>query len=273
MNKKYSMKWEIIAIFTTALFLIPVYFIVLNSVKSFSEIMVSFVSFPTSLRLDNFSKAWEATRYGRTFINSLIVTSCSVIGVILLSSMAAYKLQRTKKVYSTIILFLITSAMLVPFPSIMISIVKIISTLGMVNNLFGLIIVYWGLNSTLAVFMYHGFLKSVPQDIEEAALIDGCGDFRRFFQIVFPLLKPITATIAVLNVLWIWNDFLMPMLLIRAQRLKTIPLTLFDLWGSYVAKWNIILPAILIAILPSILFFFIMQKHIIKGIGMGGVKG
>lgn len=273
MKRVGSIRREIYAVLITAVFLVPIYFIVINSIKPYREIMVSFIALPKSLHLINFKEAWAVTRYGRTFFNSLFVTSFSVAGIVILSSMAAYKLQRTKTKYSTVVYYLITFAMLIPFPSIMIPMVKITANIGIINKLYGLIVIYWGLNSTLAVFTYHGFIKSIPLEIEEAAKIDGCNDFRLFFQIVFPLLKPITVTILVLNVLWIWNDFLMPMLVIRAQELKTIPLMLFDLWGNYVAKWNIILPAILIAIAPSVLFFFFMQRHIVKGVSLGSVKG
>lgn len=264
---------ELLAIVVVAVMLIPFVFLLLNSVKPYAQIVTGFLEFPESLDFENYARAWKVTRYPRSFLNSLFVTSLGASGVVLFASMAAYKLARTKTRTSRIIYLVVTFSMLVPFPTIMIPLVRQASMLQLYNKLFGLVVIYWGLQAALATFMIHGFVKGVPLEIEEAAIIDGCGPFRQFFQVVVPLLKPVLTTVAVLNVLWQWNDFLLPMLLLRRKTSFTIPITMSNLWGEFHAKWDVIFPAIIIVMLPTIVFFFFMQKHIVRGVAAGGLKG
>jgi len=271
--KKRRLLIELLIIALLVVWLMPLFLLVMNSIKSGAEIDISFLSIPKSIKWGNFIKAWEITRYPSSFLNSLIVTAVSVFFVTLFSSMTAYKLARTKTRLSGILFFILIFGMMVPFPTLMIPIVKQAANLKLYSKLIGMIAFYLGLNGAFVIFLVHGFIKSVPMDIEEAAVIDGSGPFRMFFQIVLPLLKPIISSVMVLEFIWIWNDFMMPMLLLRRKASYTLPVTMFALWGDFQALWGVIFASVLIIVLPSVLFFFVMQKHIIKGVSAGSVKG
>jgi raffinose/stachyose/melibiose transport system permease protein len=210
--------------------------------------------------------------YLKVFMNSLMITVASNILIVVFCSMAAYMLVRTKKKISNIIFMTFVAAMVIPFQSIMIPLVKVAGNFGLLNSLWGLIFMYLGFGSGMAIFLYHGFMKGIPVELEEAAIIDGCSPFGVFWRIVFPLLKPITVTIVILNSLWIWNDFLLPMLVLQDPELRTIPLATFFFFGQYTKQWDLALAALVISIIPLLIFFFSMQKHIIKGITSGSIK-
>lgn len=276
MRKQRHHTWffTILAAVVSLVFMLPPFFLLINSFKPYKEIMTSFISFPKSFYFDNYVEAWKATNYLKSFTNSLAITVFSVSGIILLSSMAAYKLARTATKQSWIIFIIFSLGMIIPFHAYMMPLMKWTTILGLNRSIPGLIMVYWGLGCPLAIFLYHGFTKSIPLEIEEAAVIDGCSPFQRFFLVVLPLLKPVTSTVAVLNVLWIWNDFLLPMLMIFMNRsLRTIPLMQYSLYGEYNAKWNVAIAAVIISIIPCIIFFIVMQKQIVKGAIAGSLKG
>ena len=163
--------------------------------------------------------------------------------------------------------------MLIPFSSIMIPLYKVTLALGIKNSLLGLSFVYAGLGVSMAIFLYHGFVKSIPTEMEEAAAIDGCGSVQTFFRIVLPMLKPITATITITNVLWVWNDFLLPLIVISDSKKYTLLLSTNPLFGQYSSDWTAILSALILAALPVIGFYAVFQKQILKGIADGAVKG
>ena len=221
----------------------------------------------------NGKKRYNFVTFPRVFLNTLIVTVFSVLGIIISSSMAAYALVRTKNKISWIIFLIFTFSMVVPFQAIMIPLVETAKVMGLKNSLFGLILIYIGLGSPLAIFMYHGFIKGIPIELEESASIDGAGQFRIFFQIIFPLLKPITATIVILNVLWIWNDFLLPLIILQAENIKTIQLKQYSFFGAFHSEYGMALASLIISASPIVIFYLLMQKYIIKGITSGAVKG
>jgi raffinose/stachyose/melibiose transport system permease protein len=275
MGNKYTGKIftvEILAILIGLVFLIPFYYVVSNSLKSFSEILTNTSSLPSVLQFQNYVNAFEQLNYLKVFTNSLIVTIASNIVLVVFCSMAAYMLVRTKKRISNVIFMLFVAAMVIPFQSIMIPLVKTAGTLGLLNSIWGLVIMYLGFGSGITIFLYHGFIKGIPVELEEAAIIDGCTPFGVFWKIVFPLLKPITVTIIILNSLWIWNDFLLPSLVLQDPELRTIPLATFFFFGQYTKQWDLALAALVLSIIPLLIFFFSMQKHIIKGITSGSIK-
>ncbi|MCM3655246.1 carbohydrate ABC transporter permease [Metabacillus litoralis] len=275
MGNKYTGKIftvEILAILIGLIFLIPFYYVVSNSLKSFSEILTNTSSLPSVLQFQNYVNAFEQLNYLKVFTNSLIVTIASNIVLVVFCSMAAYMLVRTKKRISNVIFMLFVAAMVIPFQSIMIPLVKTAGTLGLLNSIWGLVIMYLGFGSGITIFLYHGFIKGIPVELEEAAIIDGCTPFGVFWKIVFPLLKPITVTIMILNSLWIWNDFLLPSLVLQDPELRTIPLATFFFFGQYTKQWDLALAALVLGIIPLLIFFFSMQKHIIKGITSGSIK-
>lgn len=265
---------EALAIVISIIFLFPLFYAFINSFKEYGEMMTSYMSFPKSFYLGNYVKAWKAMNYIKSFFNSFTVTVFSVAGIIFFSSMASYKLARTKDRKSWFIYLLFTFGMIIPFHAIMIPLVKLAAFLHLTKSIPGLVVIYWGLGCPLAVFLYHGFIKGVPVEIEEAAEIDGCSPFRKFFSVVMPLLTPVTSTIAILDVLWVWNDFLLPMLVIFLNRsIRTIPLTQYNLYGEYNSEWNVAIAAVIMGVVPCIVFFLFMQKYIIKGVTAGSVKG
>lgn len=262
---------SIISVILALLFISPFYIIFINAFKTKKELFASTLKLPTTWILDNFKLAFERLDFLRTLLNSLTVTIGSIIVIIVFSSMAAWMLERTKSKASTIIFYLLISSMLVPFQSVMLPLVRIMGKLHMLN-IGGLIFMYLGFGGTLSIFLYHGFLKSIPKELDEAAMIDGCGKLQTFWYIIFPLLKPMSITVSILNIVWIWNDFLLPSLIINKAGTQTIPLRTFFFFGEYTKQWNLALAGLILALIPVIIFYFSAQKHIIKSITAGSIK-
>lgn len=275
MGHKYSWRTfsvEIVAIVLGLAFLVPFYYVVSNSLKPFAEILTNTSALPKVLQFENYVRAFEMLDFFNVFKNSLIITVASNVVLVIFCSMAAYMLVRTKKKISNIIFMSFVAAMIIPFQSIMIPLIKTAGNFGLLNSMWGLVIMYLGFGSGMTIFLYHGFIKGIPVELEEAAIIDGCSRFGVFWRIVFPLLKPITVTIVILNSLWIWNDFLLPSLVLQDPELRTIPLATFFFFGQYTKQWDLALAALVLGIIPLLIFFFSMQKHIIKGITSGSIK-
>jgi|SRR5690554_2428698 len=255
-------------------FLYPFILVLINSLKTYGELLTDVFSLPTKAEWRNYPHAWELMDYPRAFLNTLYVTVVGIVGIIFLSSLAGYKLARTKTRFSNFLFMLCIAPMLAPFHTIMIALTKVSRELYLIDSLTGLIVIYWGLGAPMAIFLYHGFVKSVPAELDEAAVMDGCTSFQVYSKIIFPLLKPITTTIVVLDVLWIWNDFLLPLLMVNGrQSTKTLQLRAYQFFGQYVSEWQYVMAAIVMSIVPVVIFFLSMQKHIIKGIVSGAVKG
>lgn len=275
MIQRYSKRifiLEILAITLGLIFLIPFYFIIINSFKTFPEILLNTAAWPEAFQWNNYVEAWERLQYPKAFLNSLLITVLSNLVIVVFCSMAAYRLVRSNSKVSKIIFVLFISAMVIPFQSIMIPLIQVTSRLGLLNSIHGIVIMYLGFGAGFSVFLYHGFIKAIPREIEEAAIVDGCSTFGVFWRIVFPLLKPITVTIVILNSLWIWNDFLLPLLVLQDQDLRTIPLATFFFFGEYTKQWDLALAALILGIIPLLIFFFFLQRHIIKGITEGAIK-
>jgi len=263
---------EICAIVLGLIFLVPFYYVISNSLKPFAEILTNTSALPSALHFENYVNAFEKLNFLKVFSNSLIITIASNIVLVIFCSMAAYMLVRTKKKISNIIFMIFVAAMIIPFQSIMIPLIKTAANLQLLNSIWGLVFMYLGFGSGMTIFLYHGFIKGIPEELEEAAIIDGCSRIGVFFRIVFPLLKPITVTIIILNSLWIWNDYLLPSLVLQNPELRTIPLATFFFFGQYTKQWDLALAALMIGIVPLLIFFFSMQKHIIQGITSGSIK-
>lgn len=275
MENKYTGKTfilEIVAIAIGLLFLIPFYYVISNSLKSFAEILTNTSALPSVFEFQNYVNAFKQLNYLQAFTNSLLITVASNVVLVVLGSMAAYMLVRTKNKLSNIIFMIFIATMVIPFQSIMIPLIKTASSLGLLNSMWGLVIMYLGFGSGMTIFLYHGFIKGIPVELEEAAIIDGCSALGVFWRIVFPLLKPITVTVMILNSLWIWNDFLLPSLVLQEPDLRTIPLATFFFFGQYTKQWDLALAGLVLSIIPLLIFFFSMQKHIIKGITSGSIK-
>ncbi|SNS12060.1 carbohydrate ABC transporter membrane protein 2, CUT1 family [Anaerovirgula multivorans] len=272
-KKKNQLKLSIFSIVIAILFLSPFYIVLTNSFKTQKGIFTNVINLPFGEHFSstNYVEAFHELNFIRAFTNSLLITVTSTIIIIVFASMAAWMLVRTKTKLSIFFFFLFAAAMLVPFQSVMLPLVFIMGKLGFLNP-YGLIFMYLGFGSSLAIILYHGFIKSIPVELEEAATIDGCNKFQVFWYIIFPLLKPITVTVSILNAMWIWNDFLLPQLVINKPQWHTIPLRMFYFFGQYSKKWHLALAGLVLGMIPIILFYFFAQKHIIKGVTDGSIK-
>ena len=265
---------EVILILCAAVYIYPVFLMFTNSFKSFKEVLVNVVALPTHLEFANYTHVIEKINYGRLFFNNVAITFTGILGIVFFSSLAAYILARRNTRFTRAAYMFCIIPMLVPFQTIMITLVKVMKTLHLSGSLLGLGIQYWGFGIPMAVFIYMGFIKTIPRAIDESATIDGASAFSTYVRIIFPLLKPVTATVMVLDVMWIWNDFLLPMLMVNSSpKTKTLTLAAYTFVGQYNTQWQYAMTAMVLALLPSILFFIFMQKHIIKGVVAGAVKG
>ena len=265
---------EVILILCAAVYIYPVFLMFTNSFKSFKEVLVNVVALPTHLEFANYTHVIEKINYGRLFFNNVAITFTGIMGIVFFSSLAAYILARRNTRFTRAAYMFCIIPMLVPFQTIMITLVKVMKTLHLSGSLLGLGIQYWGFGIPMAVFIYMGFNKTIPRAIDESATIDGASAFSTYVRIIFPLLKPVTATVMVLDVMWIWNDFLLPMLMVNSSpKTKTLTLAAYTFVGQYNTQWQYAMTAMVLALLPSILFFIFMQKHIIKGVVAGAVKG
>lgn len=255
------------------LWLFPIYIVAINSLKTPGEMYNSILALPSSLNFDNFSVVFKKMNFGTTFANTLILTICGVAGINLVCSAAGYKLARTRTKLSAFILYLFISSMMVPIYAIMVPIFVISRELGLQGTLLGMILLYIGLGAAMGVFLYHGFIKTLSKDLDESAMIDGCGQWQTFIRIILPLLSPITVTLSILNILWIWNDFLMPLIMLPDPDSKTLVLATSAFFGEFYVEWPPLLASLVLTTLPILLFFIVFQKFVISGITEGAVKG
>ncbi|OKP90802.1 carbohydrate ABC transporter permease [Paenibacillus sp. P32E] len=254
--------------------LFPIYMGVLNSFKTDGELLNDVLAAPASFQFSNYAAAIDKINFWRSLGNTAVIAAVGLLGIILFSSMAGYKLSRTPGRLSRFLFSLFILSMLIPFHSTMITLTKITRELHVQGSILGLGLIYIGLGVSFAIFLYHGFVKSIPRDLDEAAVMDGCGDFRLFFVVIFPLLLPITATNAILNLLWMWNDFLLPLLMLTDSNSYTLLLSTNMLFGQYGNNdWSGILASLVMAMLPVIIFYLLLQKYILNGIADGAVKG
>jgi raffinose/stachyose/melibiose transport system permease protein len=260
-------------VISAGIFLVPFYFITTNSFKTFGEIVLDPAALPAALQWKNYSLAIRQVNFPQVFTNSVIISVGSVLGMVVLGSLAAWKLARVSHLVGSVMFTCYVAAMVIPFQSVMIPLVKVSSSLDIIDSLLGLILIYFGFGQPFTVFLYHGFIKGVPLELEESARLDGCSDTRLFIAIVFPLLKTITITVIILQTLWVWNDFLLPSLILYKKDLHTIPLGINRFFGQYKNQWDKALPTLVLSMLPIIVFFLALQKHMIKGISDGALKG
>jgi len=276
-TKRTNIAVYIILFLLAAVFLAPIFIILLNSVKTNFYISEEPFSIPTGeayAGFKNFVKGFTQSDFSKAFANSLIITVFSVACIVLLTSMAAWYIVRIKNRFTKVIYYLFVFSMIVPFQMVMYTVTYLVFELKL-NNLPGIILTYLGFGSGLSVFMFSGFIKSIPTEIEEAATIDGCSPLKTFFLIVFPILKPTAITVAILNAMRIWNDYLLPYLILGSGKNRTLPVAVqMALTGGYGNKdMGALMAMLVLAILPIIIFYLFCQKYIIKGVVAGAVKG
>ena len=258
-------------------FLAPILFIVINSFKGKFFISDNPFSFPTPetfVGITNYINGLERTGFLSAIGWSFFITIGSVVVIIFFTSMTAYYITRVKSKLTSAIYYLFVFSMIVPFQMVMFPMVKLADGLNLSNPI-GMIALYLGFGAGLSVFMFSGFIKSIPLEIEEAAMIDGCNPLQTYFYIVLPILKPTSITVAILNAMWIWNDYLLPYLVIGlSTKYKTIPVVIQMLVGSNGNRdMGAMMAMLVLAIIPIIIFYLVCQKHIIEGVVAGAVKG
>jgi len=276
MVRKYrlgSILLQVLITIVAIAYLIPSLIVFLYALKSQQETSKSFpLSLPNHIEWTNFSKALEALNFWRSFGNTALLTVCSVVLIILLSSMAAYAISRgaTKFFNSTYVFFI--AGILIPYQVIFVPMFTLGSNLGFINNFVGVIFLYVATNLPFAVFVTTGFMKTIPKEVEEAAAIDGCSVLRTFWLIVMPMLKPVAAALTIILSLQIWNDYLMPLLFLSENNLKTLTVMQSQLFSAFSTDFNTGFAGIILSSLPILFLFIFMQKHFVKGITLGAGK-
>ncbi|CAN7723675.1 carbohydrate ABC transporter permease [Paenibacillus sp. LjRoot56] len=255
------------------IFFFPIYFSLISAFKSNGAIMRDAISFPTSWYVDSFVYLWTKTDFPRAMVNSIILTLSSIIAMIAIIPMAAYAIERTNKRWTNMVYIYFLAGMMIPFQVYMIPLFKEMKMMGFYGSLSGPILIYISGSVGFGVLLYTSFLKGVPREIEEAAEIDGCSKYGIFWRIVFPLLGPCTASLVVLNGLGIWNDFLMPSLVLPSDKPKTMIVEIFGFVGEYASQWDMVFAGTAISIIPVLIAFIALQKYFVKGIAAGATKG
>ena len=258
-----------------AAFIFPVAVILINSFKAKFSISQSPFTIPTGndfVGLLNYTTGISSTGFPSAFGWSLFITLFSIAAIIIFTSMCAWYIVRVKTAYTSVLYYALVFSMIVPFQMVMFTMSKTANVLHLDNPL-GIILIYLGFGAGLSVFMFTGFIKTVPLGIEEAATIDGCSPFETFWLVVFPILKPTAITVAILNSMWIWNDYLLPYLVIGGDY-RTIPIAVQYLKGGYGSvDMGALMAMLVLSVIPVIVFYLSSQKYIIKGVAAGAVKG
>lgn len=254
------------------MFIIPFYLMVINSFKTTQQFVDSPFSLPDKIGFGNYVDAFTKMNFLNGFVNSVTITLISVTLIILTSSMAAHYLVRNKGKVSRIIFAILVASMIVPFQAVMIPLVSIYGNMDLLNNKWILIFMYLGFGQAFAIFIFHGFIKSIPLEMEEAVFIDGGNKLQSFFRIVFPLLSPVIVTVLILDMLWIWNDYLLPSLVLLSPSQRTLPLSTYSFFQSYSVDYAPLMAGIVLTILPVLISYVFCQKQIIKGVVQGAIK-
>ena len=281
MTQSVKRKWLQLSGFTIVsitffLYMIPFFMVFINSFKQKRDIITGPLSVfaQKGYTLENYIEAFQKMDFLNAFRNSVLITGCSTLLVIVLSAMVAYYFTRAKNLFSKVLFCMMAASMIIPFQAIMIPLVSIYGAkLQLLNHRLTLIFMHTGFAMSMSVFIYQGFIKSgIPLSLEEAAYLDGCSRIQTFFKVVFPLLKPTTATLVILNVLAFWNDYLLPSLVLGKKELYTLPLSTYVFYGTYSADYSVIMAALVLIIAPILVLYLFLQKQIINGVVAGAVK-
>lgn len=279
--RQYTLEFAVLFLFLC--YMIPFAMVVLNSAKTSKEIIYSAISMPShwGQLLTNVSLIFNnpTVNYLGAFLDSTLITFFSLAVIVVFSSMAAWVLVRNKTIWSGILFMIFVAAMVIPFQVLMYPLVRWMRLIGdflhypLLGTIPGIVFAYLGFGCPLSIFVFHGFIKNIPLELEESATIDGCSPARTFFSIVFPLLQPIIVTVLILNGIWIWNDYLLPLLVLGSNGIvQTIPIAVTSFAGAYLKQWDLILTSTLIAMLPVIILYLFAQRYIIRGMVEGSIK-
>lgn len=271
-KKVLNISITFILIILAVIFLIPFFLIFISSFKSKTMILESPFAMPRTFNFRYYQNGISDVDYWQAFFNSVFITVLSVILIVATTSVMGWVIVRCKHKFLKVLYYLFLISMVVPFQLVMYPMIYLSSNFFMLDNIFGIIILYIGFGAGLSVFLFVGFLKSIPIEIEEAALIDGCTPFKTFLYVVFPILKPTVVTVIILNAMWVWNDYLLPYYILPSES-RTIPVAINALVGNYgTVRYSEMSALITLTIIPIIVIYLALQKHIIEGITAGSVK-
>lgn len=272
--KRINLFFFLFACVLAVFYAFPFILVLINSVKDKRAVRNEPLSLPTEIRWENFVDAIKKMDYWQALGNSLIITIISVVAIVITSSMLAYYLARSKSKFSTVTFLVLVASMIVPFQALMIPFVGLFGERGLnlPGNQYTIAFFYVGFGVALSTFLYHGFISNIPYELDEAAAIDGASPFKTFRKIILPMLGPVTATVSIINALWVWNDFLLPSVVLIETDQKTLPLKTFVFYGKYTSDYGLAMAGLLLSVIPILIFYFLMQKKIISGISAGAVK-
>jgi raffinose/stachyose/melibiose transport system permease protein len=258
--------WSIIA-------MAPLLILIGVALRSRLDLLRAPLALPTNPLWSNFSEAWSDADLGAAFMNSCIITICSLLGLVVLGSLAAYPLARRTGRWANATFLYFVAGIIVPFQLIIIPLYREVKTFGLLNTYTGVILVSIAGSLPLVVFLFTGFIRAIPRELEEAAVIDGAGQLRVFWQIIFPLMRPITSTVIITSLLVVWNDFFLPLLFLQSEEKRTLPLAIYSFVGQYNNDWPLIFASVIMASLPLILVFLFLQRYFIRGLASGAIRG
>ncbi len=277
MTKKKRTQLILKYLFMTALMLlvlIPVYYLIVTTFKTSAEATAAPMALPSSFDLSGYADAFQKMQYPRAFCNTLIITVCSVVGIIIFSAMCGYVLNRKgNRKLSRFTFTLLLSGMLFPYQMSILGLYRLIRGMGLMNSLASVILIDIACNIPFATFMFKNFVSTIPVELEEAARIDGAGTLRTFWTIDFPLMKPIVATVAILNSLTIWNDFMGPLYFLQVREKDVLLQEIYRNVGQFSTDWTSLFQMLVLGALPLLLFYLFMQRYIIGGVMNGSLKG
>ncbi len=274
-SKRLDILFYVILTLLALIFIAPVLIVLMNSFKGQFYITDSPFSLPDSstfVGFENYANGLRKTGFLSAFLYSLFITVCSVAVIVFFTSMAAWYISRVRNVFTRTLYYALIFSMIVPFQMVMFSMSKLANAMRLDNPL-GIVLIYLGFGAGLSVFLFTGFVTGIPKEVEEAAMIDGASPIRLYFNVVFPMMKPISITVAILNAMWVWNDYLLPYLVI-GNKYKTIPIAVQYLQGGYGSRdMGALMAMLVLSIIPVVVFYLTCQKYIIKGVVAGAVKG
>jgi raffinose/stachyose/melibiose transport system permease protein len=267
-----TFSWELWMLLVALVFCLPLYLLVSTALKPSSQIFTSPLSFPSHPDFGNFGTAWRDARLGEALLSSLIITVGAVLVLIVVGSLCAYAIARRPGRLSNTLYILFLLGIIVPFQVSVIPLYVMLREVHLIGSYLGMIVLWTGIAMPLTVFLYTSFVRALPRDYEEASTVDGASTMRTFFRVVFPLLRPVTGTVAILTGLFIWNNFFVALIFLSGSPHQTLPVAVYSFVGEYVTQWNLVFATVIIALIPMVIFFIVAQKQLIRGFS-GGIRG
>ena len=274
MGRRYTRRAftrELTLLLVAAIWWVPFYFLVIVALKPDVEALTSPLSFPKSVDLGNFSTAWDDASLGRALLNSFIITGGSVLALIAIGSICAYTIARRPGRIGGVLYLLFVLGIILPFQLGLVPTYAVMRHLDLVGSYLGIILLYTGVWMPFSVFLYTGFVRALPKEYEEASRVDGASMMRTFRRVVFPLLLPVTGTVAIFTGLIIWNDFFLSLIFLNGTNKVPLPVAVYTFVGAFASRWNLIFAAVIVSLMPVLLFFLIAQRQLIRGFS-GGIK-